>query len=673
MANQLDSNIVARPVAVAVVILLSIVVLPHVFHINIMVMSAFTFMILWKLLAHWIPWIPINRWLIILFAVVSFSISGWYYGPPLGRDPGTSFLIILLGLKILESRSNRDYRIVLVLGYFVVITNFLYQSSFLLVGFLAVVTFMLTWFLTQLGHVDQSFQFKRNSKIVLKLTIQAIPFALILFFLFPRFAGSLWLLQTSSNDGLTGMSDTLTMGAIANLVESREVAFTATFSDSNVPPSASRYWRGGVLWDTNGREWVKGDLIWRYQTDITPLGNVYNYEVEMQPTKKNWLFSLDIPIEQVNGAVFSAEAYLYKNDITKTPKTYKIVSSDRYINKTITDRQLERGIALPHDTVTIRMKNLITALNPNHEVTNKIDSALFATKILEYFNKNLFVYSLQPPLLLSNNPVDEFLFSSQKGFCEHYAASFVTLMRGAGIPARIVIGYLGGEHNPVTDQIVVRQSDAHAWAEFWDENSGWIRVDPTAAIAPDRIENPINYDLSINADGNVRFLLGDLGIFGSMFREARWYSALIKQKWQNWFVGYDFKRQKRLLSAFGLQRLNIQSLASFAFLLGLLILIGSAFIFYAREKSGIDKVSKLYSVYCKKFAVKGIERKSFEGPLDFYDRCKESFPNQKNNLYQITQNYLHLRYGMRKFDEQQRDEQFYEFETSIRTLNLEVN
>ncbi len=440
------------------------------------------------------------------------------------------------------------------------------------------------------------------------------------------------------------MSDTLTLGAIAQLIESKEVAFTATFPDQSVPPSSARYWRGGVLWDTDGREWVRGSSMGWSRLDVVPLGRTYKYEVEMQPARKSWLFALDIPTAQPAGTILSEDLYLYQNNITERPTTFSITSSVQYINKTINSNQRQRGTRLAPNMLTPRMMQFVAELEVKSTVNQQFDATRYAFAILDHFNKNQFVYTLQPPPLLSEAPIDEFLFSTRKGFCEYYATSFVTLMRAADVPARVVIGYLGGEHNPRTNQITVRQSDAHAWAEFWSEDRGWIRVDPTAAIAPERIENPINYDLSLDANGNVKYLSYDLGTLSSLFREARWYSGLVKLQWERWFVGFDFRRQRALLSNLGMQNFNMRSLAIFAFLSGLIILVGSAFLFYGNDKNKSDEVTRLYAKYCKKLSIHGIERKESEGPVDFYMWCKIALPDLQDKFHRITQLYTSIRY-----------------------------
>ncbi len=648
MKNQLDNVNASTRQVVRAALLLALIVAPHSLNIHHTTLLAFTFIVAWKLFSQWHRWMA-HRWLAVVLAIIGFSISIWQYGPPIGRDPGVSFLIILLALKMLESRTRRDVRMVLLLGYFIVITHFLYFNGLPMVAFLFVMVFALTWSMIQSGHVAARPHIKSDIRLAAKLLVQAIPFALLLFFLFPRFSGALWLLQSRSDQGTTGMSETLTMGAIADLVESDEIAFTATFPDQLVPPASARYWRGAVLWDTDGRKWIKGPPTHAFnqpvRINLINTGDSYQHEIALQPNDKNWLFALDIPVSQPPGSILSPELYLYQNSPSRSPASYTITSSSQYLNKTINPAQRRRGVNLAPDTLTPRLAQFVSTQVAASTINQKFDPIRYALGILTYFNQNPFVYSLRPPRLLSDSPVDEFMFSTKTGFCEHYASSFVTLMRAANIPARIVLGYLGGEHNPIASQIVVRQSDAHAWAEFWSEERGWIRADPTAAIAPERIENPIDYSLSTGSAGAVIFDSGETAFFGKLLQQTRWYSAYAAQQWQRWFVGFDYRRQQSLLKNIGLDTFNPQALVALAFLAGLVILTGSAFLFYRGDQNRQDPATRLYARYCKKLEKQGVTRKQAEGPVDFYTRCAALFPREKSKLQTITGLYVRLRYG----------------------------
>ncbi|MGI9317056.1 MAG: DUF4129 domain-containing transglutaminase family protein, partial [bacterium] len=264
---------------------------------------------------------------------------------------------------------------------------------------------------------------------------------------------------------------------------------------------------------------------------------------------------------------------------------------------------------------------------------------------LNHFNQNNFIYTLQPPLLQSDAPVDEFIFESQRGFCGHYASSFATIMRSVGVPARIVVGYLGGEHNPRSDQIVVRQSDAHAWAEIWDPEFGWVRVDPTAAIAPERIEYPIDFDTSINGDSVVLFSARDFAGLRRIGIELVWLKDAIKAKWNRWFVAFDGSRQRQLLNSMGLGELDIRLLSIGAFISALGLLSFLSFILFRAERARPDPIDQVYSDFCLKMRKRGLARKDNEGPLDFANRVITRLPGLRNEVKAITLEYIALRYA----------------------------
>lgn len=655
MKNQLDSQLATRHQLISCITILVLVMIPHYFNIHSNIIVSFMILAGIKLASIRIVPALVNRWVILLFSVICFSISAWHYGVPLGRDPGVSFLIILLGLKLLESKTRRDLRIILFLGFFAVITHFLYFPAFPLVTFLFLIVLAITWMLIQISHVDpQRYRFA-DIKLMLRITLQAIPFALILFFLFPRFAGSLWLLQSPSSTSTTGMSSEMSMGSVSNLVESDEIAFTATFT-GKPPPGWARYWRAGVLWQTDGKTWREGPSIRDDYRKLIARGDFYQYDINLENSNNKWLFALDAVNTKPDNIKITSEGYLKRHINKKRFARYQVNSALTYQDFTITPEIEKLGLELDPNLITPRMRDLINEqINKAGNHNNLADN--LARQFLHYFNHNPFSYTLRPATLFSDNPVDEFLFQSREGFCEHYAASFVTLMRGANIPARVVVGYLGGEFNPRANQITVRQADAHAWAEYWSETNGWTRVDPTAAIAPDRINRSINLAASLNQNGRVSFNIGDPGWIKTLIREARWYSSLAKVQWNRWFVGYDHIRQKKLLTYFGLGSIDITHLIGFAFLLAVGVLTVIALVFFIHEKNIESPEKQLYKEFCALLDSVGVGKSSYEGSISFNQRLIKVINQysgdidlvQRNNLIadvtKINQLYSNIQYG----------------------------
>jgi hypothetical protein len=263
-------------------------------------------------------------------------------------------------------------------------------------------------------------------------------------------------------------------------------------------------------------------------------------------------------------------------------------------------------------------------------------------RALELFRNEAFFYSLTPPLL-GANPVDEFLFDTRRGFCEHYAGSFVFMMRAAGVPARVVTGYQGGESNPFGNYLIVRQSDAHAWAEVWLENRGWVRVDPTAAVAPRRIESGLAAALPA---GEPLPLLARVNSAWLMQLRMSWDT--LNNDWNQWVLGYGQERQYDLLSRLGFEMVSWKELAlGLAAGVGSLLLAFSGFMLWRRAPVGADPVAVIYQRFCHKMARAGIVRKPSEGPADFARRAAKLRPNLASSTALISELYIALRYAPR--------------------------
>ena len=272
-------------------------------------------------------------------------------------------------------------------------------------------------------------------------------------------------------------------------------------------------------------------------------------------------------------------------------------------------------------------------------------AAEIANSALLYFNQQPFIYTLQPPLLQSDAPVDEFLFESRRGFCGHYASSFAAMMRYAGVPARLVVGYLGGELNPRANQLVVKQSDAHAWVEIWIRNVGWQRIDPTAAVAPERIEFPIDFDQSANSSDSILFSARDFSGLGRLMIEAVWIKDMIKAKWNKWFLSFDQDTQKQLLQKLGLDHFDMRYVSMISFSIALLLLSIVSMALFRREKRKPDPALEIYLRFCTRLSKLGITRLPNEGPKDFGKRASQHLPALENQINAICNRFISLRYA----------------------------
>jgi len=372
------------------------------------------------------------------------------------------------------------------------------------------------------------------------LLAQALPFMLVLYLLFPRINGPLWGLPADAFTGQTGLSDSMAPGNIANLVRSGEIAFRVRFDE--VPPARQQlYWRGPVLENFDGR-------IWRQATRpasperIEELGPRIAYEMTLEAHGQRWLLALDAPVALPADAKLDGRlAALAPRPVDKRQRL-RLSSSPAYrLNTAESPLSLSDNLRLPangNPQTRELARNWQAQANGPAEVI---------ARALRHFREEPFHYTLQPPLL-GRDGIDDFLFRTRRGFCEHYAAAFVVLMRNAGIPARVVTGYQGGEMNPRDGYLVVRQSEAHAWAEVWLEKRGWVRVDPTAAVAPERIERGI-VDALPAGEPLPAFLMRH----GDWLRDLRHRWEALNNAWNQHILGYDTQRQRDLLSRLGFE------------------------------------------------------------------------------------------------------------------------
>ncbi len=626
------------------ILLMLLAVLPHFGHLRPEPLLLFLFFAGWRLASLRWSRLPRGRWVVIGFAVVGFSVTASIYGAPLGRDPGVAFLLTLLGLKCIEINRRRDLDVVVLLGYFVVITHFLYADGINWALPLLFVVAGFTWLLAQAGHSGNARSGLADLRLVGRMLLQALPFVVVLFYLFPRLSGSVFLFQADTRSAMTGLSDTLTMGSISELIESEEVAFVATFTNGALPEAAQRYWRGNVMWATDGRMWRRGKNLPFLRSDAAPgplPPDATRYEVALEPGNQDWLFALDYPAIVPDGATRDSDHHLYLGRPLERPFRY-----DMAVTGTPPPEHLDRGarwmsLRTEGTVVTPRLQALVDDLVSGTDSPREI-----ANRALAHLNRNEFIYTLRPPLLESDAPVDEFLFETRRGFCGHYASSFAILMRLAGVPSRLVTGYLGGQENPRADQIVVRQSEAHAWTEIWVPDSGWIRVDPTAAVAPERIERSIDFDSSLDSEGLVLFENANLRGLQRLSIELVWLKDAIKAKWNRWFTTFDQDRQRELLQSLGLGGFDMRfvSMAAFLIALGLLTLV-SLLLFRGERRRAEDPVLRLYRRFQDRLARLGVRPVIGEGPRDFAERAGRKLPAKRHTIDAVTRRYVELRYA----------------------------
>ena len=568
------------------------------------------------------------------------------YQTVLGRDAGVAMLVLLVAFKMLEMRARRDLYVVIFLCFFLLLTTFFYAQG------LGTALLMLAA-LVMLFTAQLSFQFtgavprlKRRLWLSTRIVLLAMPLAVLLFVVFPRLQGPLWGMPDDATAGRTGMSASMAPGNLARLAQSDELAFRVRFIDP-APTPRLRYWRGVVLADFDGRTWTQastgsspgtggGGVARSWQ------GAGVRQEITLEPSGQRWLFALDLadsaPPLAANRSTLSEAQELTALTPVDQRIRYEVVSHPQYrLQADAAPADLARWLRLPAGS-NPRALAAADALRAQTNPTDRVNS------VLRGFRREKFVYTMAPPLL-GHDSVDEFLFLTRSGFCEHYSSAFVFLMRAAGVPARVVTGYQGGEINPVDGVMTVRQSDAHAWAEVWLEGRGWIRVDPTAAVAPERVQRGAPLPMRSASPFGIAALdrLLDFGAgHDSLLGQLPFRMAAVNNSWNQWVLNYTPERQRGAVDALAASAGDPRS---WALLAAAALLIG---LWHARRvRRRGDPVDALYSALCLQLARQGVSRASAEGPLDFGRRIDAATmtPAGKQAAAHFLRLYVAYKYG----------------------------
>jgi protein-glutamine gamma-glutamyltransferase len=575
-----------------------------------------------------------GRWLLIL--VVMGATAGVYfnYRTIFGRDAGVALLVMMLALKLLETRVLRDGMLLIFLGYFLIITNFLYSQTITTALYMFACTWVITTTMIGLHYSRREPPLIARFRAAGILLVQSTPLMLVLFLLFPRVAGPLWGMPQDAYGGTSGLSETMTPGSLSNLILSDAVAFRVTF-DGNVPPPKQLYWRGPVMWDFDGHTWTAPRAL--YGTpEFVAHGPPVSYEVTLEPHSKRWLFALDVPSKVPPRAFASADFQLYAVQPVNNRVRYQMTSFLDY-----SYGQNEDGIAIRRALALPAGSNPRAAAFARELRAQHADDRALVQAVLMKFRAERFVYTLTPQLLGAADTVDEFLFETRSGFCEHYSSAFAVLMRAAGIPARVVTGYQGGEINVLGNYLIVRQAEAHAWTEVWLKNEGWLRVDPTAAVSPLRVESGISAGVP-RSDPLPLLVRAEF----EALRQLRFTWDLVANTWNQWVLGYTPERQRMLLSRVGIDDATWYSLTVVMLCATVIIIIVLSAVMLRQLRSRVrDPVKIAYLRFCGKLQRAGLPRDPAEGPVAYSRRLAGARPDLEAGITAITTLYVDLRYG----------------------------
>ncbi|MER3546776.1 MAG: DUF3488 domain-containing protein [Rhodanobacteraceae bacterium] len=549
------------------------------------------------------------------------------YHTPFGRAPGTALAIGLLVLKLLESERERDARMAVGFCCFVLMSALLFTQTLAMTFLVALALLPALATLRALQPDAAQRPLIRLFASGAGLLLASSPLALAAFVFVPRLSTPLWG-APGADVSRTGVSDRMAPGDMRDLLIDDSVAMRVGFDDAP-PPRNARYFRGLVLWYFDGRAWLRGTAGIR-NTAPQPLqvhGRLTHYEVTLEPTRRRWLFALDVPVLAPEGARLGADRTLEGAHPVNATLRYDATSATAYVLAPQLDPLLQRAaLQLPPD-----FDPRAIALARSWRERFGQDDAAIVRAALDLFRSGGFAYNLAAPPL-GRDSIDDFLFGTRQGYCEHYAGAFAFLMRAAGIPARVVAGYQGGFWNDYAHYLLIRQSHAHAWDEVWLAGRGWVRVDPTASVRRVLFTGNIG-------DG------GDIGeVSGWLLLSDR--LDVVNRLWERGVVAYDALRQSELFAPFGIPHLQWGELA-IALSAGIVLMLGFGLVIALhkpapRPRDALDAAQRRLQAKLERL---GLERAPHEGPRDFFARCMLTLPGSRDELASLARKYLQLRYG----------------------------
>lgn len=605
----------------------ALVIIPHLLHVPLWLIGVWLGCAAWRVQVFRMRWPFPNAWVKAALMIGSGFAVYLSRGGLVGLDAAVALLITAFILKLLEVRTRRDALVLIFLGFFTVVTSYLFADSLLAALYSLLPVLALLAALVGLQQSGFAREPLAPLKLASKLLAQAIPLMLLLFVLFPRLE-PLWSLPQPKDKGTTGLSSSMTPGDLAELGQSAALAFRARF-DGAIPAQSQLYWRALTLPNFDGRSWSISERFEASEPQWQAQGESISYSIIMQPSTQPWLFSLDVGSSEQEDIRLMNDFRLQRRTPVNRTYQYQATSWPQALRQPqLNQRQQQEFLQLPR-TGNQQTRDWAQRLRGQYHDDDALVSAL-----LRHFNQEPYHYTLKPPLL-GRDSVDEFLFSSLRGFCAHYAGAMVFTLRAAGIPARVVAGYQGGEINQAGQFVQVRQFDAHAWVEYWQRGQGWRSVDPTFEVAPERIERGLQEALQDESE----LFQGD--IFSPLrYQHIAWVNQLrmswenLNHSWQTKILGYQRDSQQAWLKQwFGKvdwQVLGLTLVASAALIIALIVL----WMFKPWQRQ-TDPVQRILNHFQRVMRRRGFNRETGEGLRDFYQRIHQQLPESQQQAVRV--------------------------------------
>lgn len=572
----------------------------------------------------------------LLAAVLTLS------GFNLGRDTGCAVLAVMLAIKPAETFTVRDARSLVGFALFGPFAAFLLDQGPLTLVLALAGTVLALSALQRLADRESGDTVAIGATDRLaaigRLLAIGLPLALAAFWLFPRLASPMWGLPERAL-ARTGLSDEMAPGQWLDLMVDDTPALRVRFFGA-APPTSSMYWRGPVLIDFDGRTWTRSHQLARSPAATVKYAALrWDYEVEIEPTDRRQVLALDLPLAAPQDTRLGHAYGLFVSRPLSSLTRWRIQSSPpTSFESQLSDVVRQAALALPEQS-----NPRTRALARQWRAEAGDNDAAIVQRALKWIRRD-FAYTLDTPLA-GRHSADEFLFDQQEGFCEHFSSAFAILMRSAGIPARVVTGYVAGEHNPLGDYWLVRRSDAHAWTEVWLQGSGWTRVDPTAAVAPERIYDTI--DDRISGTGASGLFGRMLGNNSTLFHARDW----MRRGWNDFVLGFDAQRQSRMLRPLGIEHLTGARLAMMLAVGALLALLWM--IWWSRRgERQPDPVLRAWHQLDRRYQRLGLGREPNEPAGQWAQRIVSIHPAARDEVLGLSERFSDWRYARLQSDEQ---------------------
>lgn len=633
----------------SLIFLVALNLVPHFADYTVPTLAVGGICLCWRLLYEF-QLVPLPNFFTKIGLVIALTYLVYLnYGQIFGLESGSALLICAVALKLVDRVGYRDAMVLLFLNFMLLLARFFESQSLGISIFAAFDMIITTALLVQL-HNGARFKFNMATllKTGSKLALQITPFMVLLFFVFPRFSTNFLSIRTSKTK-LAGFSETMDPGAVASVAQSDQIAFRVRFYGS-APPANEMYWRGAILSVDHGMRWERGKFN-KYEVR-GPEGsftNTIRQEILLEPNYNDWLFALDRPFW-----IEHQKSYL-QNQL-RTMDGFVFALNENYNKQSVYEvySHIGSGDTISDSTNAIYLQSEGNKDSRVHQLLEDIQRTAKTNEdkanLLMRFYQKQFLYTLSPGTLKTGS-LEEFLFEKKQGFCEHFAASFASLMRLMNVPSRVVVGFQGGKKNQLSDYYIVTTRDAHAWTEIWSETKQkWVRFDPTAMVAPLRIElGGENYHSMTEDELLANQNSTELAFDSSWWGQTQLALDALSTNWSLFLLNYDRGGQKSFFAKLGLENVN----QNLMLMMSLLILL--CYFLWVRMRNNKPEVvaspaQRAYLLLRRKLAKKGIEKEFSEGPRNFLVRCEQALPDSAVNIAEFRDAYLAQEYGQKNSD-----------------------